>query len=66
MELSHKMGFLTGQENDIMLEAHKQSGFTLGEPFATDEAFDFRGSNIKLAAVGTKLSFYAASTHPST
>jgi aarF domain-containing kinase len=46
MELSHKMGFLTGQENDIMLEAHKQSGFTLGEPFATDEAFDFRGSNI--------------------
>lgn len=46
MELSHKMGFLTGQENEIMLEAHKQSGFTLGEPFATEEAFDFRGSNI--------------------
>ncbi|KAI2504765.1 hypothetical protein MHU86_9701 [Fragilaria crotonensis] len=46
LELSHKMGFLTGQENAIMMEAHTQSGFTLGEPFATDEPFDFRGSNI--------------------
>eukprot|EP00547_Thalassionema_nitzschioides_P009793 CAMPEP_0194228314 /NCGR_PEP_ID=MMETSP0156-20130528/43309_1 /TAXON_ID=33649 /ORGANISM="Thalassionema nitzschioides, Strain L26-B" /LENGTH=627 /DNA_ID=CAMNT_0038960825 /DNA_START=68 /DNA_END=1951 /DNA_ORIENTATION=+ len=46
MDLSHKMGFLTGKENDIMLVAHKQSGFTLGEPFATDTPFDFKGSNI--------------------
>lgn len=46
LKLSHKMGFLTGQENAIMMEAHTQSGFTLGEPFATDEPFDFRGSNI--------------------
>jgi hypothetical protein len=29
LELSHKMGFLTGQENAIMMEAHIQSGFTL-------------------------------------
>lgn len=46
LKLSHQMGFLTGQENDIMIDAHTQSGFTLGEPFATDEPFDFRGSNI--------------------
>lgn len=46
MDLSHKMGFLTGEENDIMIEAHKQSGFTVGEPFASDEPFDFRGSQI--------------------
>jgi aarF domain-containing kinase len=46
MDLSHKMGFLTGAENDIMLRAHVQSGFTLGEPFATNEPFDFRGSEI--------------------
>lgn len=46
MELSHKMGFLTGEENDIMLGAHKQSGFTLGEPFATDAPFDFKASKI--------------------
>jgi aarF domain-containing kinase len=46
MEMSRKMGFLTGEENDLMLEAHKLSGFTLGEPFATDEPFDFQGSRI--------------------
>lgn len=46
MEQSRKMGFLTGEENDVMLEAHKLSGFTLGEPFATNEPFDFQGSRI--------------------
>jgi hypothetical protein len=34
MSQSHKMGFLTGEENEIMLNAHKMSGFTVGEPFA--------------------------------
>uniref|UniRef100_A0A7S2UIR4 Uncharacterized protein n=1 Tax=Attheya septentrionalis TaxID=420275 RepID=A0A7S2UIR4_9STRA len=29
-----------------MLEAHKMSGFTVGEPFATNDPFDFRESNI--------------------
>ena len=33
MDQSHKMGFLTGDENEIMMEAHKASGFTIGEPF---------------------------------
>ena len=46
MAKSHQMKFLTGQENKIMLEAHKMSGFTVGEPFWSDEPFDFRGSNI--------------------
>lgn len=46
MDLSHKMGFLTGEENELMKNAHKQSGFTVGEPFATDEPFDFQGSQI--------------------
>mmetsp|Transcript_14956 Transcript_14956/g.41637 ORF Transcript_14956/g.41637 Transcript_14956/m.41637 type:complete len:697 (+) Transcript_14956:197-2287(+) len=46
MRQSLDMGFLTGEENDIMLNAHKLSGFTVGEPFWNDEPFDFRGSNI--------------------
>mmetsp|Transcript_16051 Transcript_16051/g.35727 ORF Transcript_16051/g.35727 Transcript_16051/m.35727 type:complete len:610 (-) Transcript_16051:63-1892(-) len=46
MDVSHQMGFLTGEENQIMLEAHKMSGFTVGEPFATDEAYDFGRSGI--------------------
>ena len=47
MEQSRRMQFLTGEENDTMLRAHKLSGYTVGEPFWTDdEPFDFRGSNI--------------------
>ena len=40
------MGFLTGEENELMLNAHKLSGFTVGEPFWNDEPFDFQGSQI--------------------
>jgi aarF domain-containing kinase len=46
MEESIRMGFLTGDENDIMLEAHKLSGFCLGEPFQSYEPYDFKSSRI--------------------
>ncbi len=46
MKQSRKMGFLTGEENELMLNAHKLSGFTVGEPFWNDEPFDFQGSQI--------------------
>lgn len=46
MEQSYRMHFLTGDENDEMLRAHKLSGYTVGEPFHNDEPFDFRGSSI--------------------
>ena len=46
MEESIRMGFLTGEENDVMLEAHKLSGFCLGEPFQSYEPYDFKSSKI--------------------
>ena len=46
MEESIRMGFLTGKENDVMLEAHKLSGFCLGEPFQSYEPYDFKSSKI--------------------
>jgi aarF domain-containing kinase len=47
MEQSYRMGFLTGDESEAMLRAHKLSGFTVGEPFWTnDEPFDFQQSKI--------------------
>ena len=46
MEESIRMGFLTGDENDIMMEAHKLSGFCLGEPFQSYEPYDFKSSKI--------------------
>ncbi|KAL9180114.1 hypothetical protein ACHAXT_008084 [Thalassiosira profunda] len=46
MKESIRMGFLTGEESDVMKEAHKLSGFCLGEPFRSDEPYDFRTSRI--------------------
>ena len=46
MDESIRMGFLTGDENDIMLEAHKMSGFCLGEPFQSYEPYNFKTSRI--------------------
>ena len=57
MEMSHKMGFLTGEENKEMINAHKLSGFTVGEPFASEEAFDFRASGIS-SRMGENISVF--------
>jgi aarF domain-containing kinase len=48
MEQSYRMNFLTGQENEKMIRAHRLSGFTVGEPFYLNshKPFDFRQSNI--------------------
>jgi aarF domain-containing kinase len=45
-ELSIKLGFLTGYESKVMLDAHIDSGLVVGEPFASHAPFDFRGSGI--------------------
>lgn len=46
MRESVRLGFLTGDENGPMLEAHKASGFCLGEPFRSYEPYDFKASRI--------------------
>mmetsp|Transcript_38269 Transcript_38269/g.81683 ORF Transcript_38269/g.81683 Transcript_38269/m.81683 type:complete len:681 (-) Transcript_38269:121-2163(-) len=46
VEESIRMGFLTGEENDVMLEAHKMSGFCLGEPFRSHDPYNFGSSKI--------------------
>ena len=44
---SQQVGFLTGDENEIMLKAHELSGFTVGEPFYKEnDVYDFRDSSI--------------------
>ncbi|EJK44579.1 hypothetical protein THAOC_36873 [Thalassiosira oceanica] len=43
---SIRMGFLTGDESNVMMEAHKMSGFCLGEPFQSYEPYDFKSSRI--------------------
>lgn len=46
MEISKKIGFLTGEESIEFLEAHKKSGLIIGEPFLTYEPYDFGQSEI--------------------
>ena len=41
IDYSVKLGFLTGQENQIMLDTHAESVMTVAEPFREDKEFDF-------------------------
>jgi len=45
-DVSIRLGFLTGLESKAMLNAHVESGLVVGEPFLTNEPFDFHGSGI--------------------
>lgn len=38
---SLKLGFLTGEENQVMLDAHTEAGIVVGLPFATPGKYDF-------------------------
>lgn len=46
IEMSQRLGFLTGMENEIMLDAHAQAAFIVGMPFAKPGVYDFRANNI--------------------
>ncbi|KAF1880321.1 hypothetical protein Lal_00048957 [Lupinus albus] len=46
IEMSRRLGFLTGMESDVMLDAHVQAGFIVGLPFSKPGGFDFRSNNI--------------------
>uniref|UniRef100_A0A7N1A1I3 ABC1 atypical kinase-like domain-containing protein n=3 Tax=Kalanchoe fedtschenkoi TaxID=63787 RepID=A0A7N1A1I3_KALFE len=46
IEMSRRLGFLTGMESEIMLDAHVQAGFVVGLPFSKLGGYDFRSSNI--------------------
>ncbi|WCJ22580.1 Atypical kinase COQ8B mitochondrial [Euphorbia peplus] len=46
IEMSRRLGFLTGMESEVMLDAHVQASFIVGLPFAKPGGFDFRATNI--------------------
>ena len=46
LECSKQLGFLTGEENREMKEAHSQSVLIVGEPFSRKEPFDFGNQNL--------------------
>ena len=42
--ISKKLGFLTGDESPEMITAHSKAGMVVGEPFLSNEPYDFSGS----------------------
>lgn len=46
IEMSKRLGFLTGMESDVMLDAHVQAAFMVGLPFSEEGEYDFRSTNI--------------------
>ncbi|KAK3022703.1 hypothetical protein RJ639_047619 [Escallonia herrerae] len=46
IEMSKRLGFLTGMESEIMIDAHVQAGFVVGLPFSKPGGYDFRSTNI--------------------
>ncbi|KAI3693833.1 hypothetical protein L1987_76786 [Smallanthus sonchifolius] len=46
IEMSKRLGFLSGKESEVMLEAHVQAAFVVGLPFAKPGDYDFRANNI--------------------
>jgi len=46
LKYSRQLGFLTGEETQIMNDAHIDAVLILGEPFASDEPYDFQKQNI--------------------
>ncbi|KAK8967337.1 hypothetical protein KSP40_PGU005406 [Platanthera guangdongensis] len=46
IEMSRRLGFLTGEESEVMLDAHVQAGFIVGLPFAKPGRYDFRATNV--------------------
>nr|GMC93600.1 protein ABC transporter 1, mitochondrial [Ipomoea batatas] len=46
IEMSKRLGFLTGAESDVMIDTHVQAGFVVGLPFSKMGGYDFRSNNI--------------------
>ncbi|KAI0510883.1 hypothetical protein KFK09_011493 [Dendrobium nobile] len=46
IEMSRRLGFLTGEESEVMLDAHVQAGLIIGLPFAKLGGYDFRSTNV--------------------
>jgi aarF domain-containing kinase len=46
IEMSIRLGFLTGKESKVMLDAHTEAAFMVGLPFSRPGGFDFRTANL--------------------
>ena len=66
-EVSKKLGFLTGDETEEMQIAHVSAGMVVGEPFLTDDEFDFASSQLtnRISQYGSTFMKYRLTPPPS-
>jgi len=55
IECSRSLGFLTGDETKVMMDAHCEAGFTVGVPFSSDGLYDFAATKGQLTGRVSKL-----------
>ncbi|KAL5700443.1 mitochondrial chaperone [Ranunculus cassubicifolius] len=57
LEMSQRLGFLTGEESDVLLDAHVQAGFVVGVPFAKPGGYNFGSTNItqSISSLGARM-----------
>jgi aarF domain-containing kinase len=58
VDKSIKLGFLTGEESRVMIQAHCEAGFVVGVPFGTMAEYDFgshRGMTAKVGELGATM-----------
>lgn len=67
LEVSRELGFLTGDENAEMNEAHVDAALIVGEPFLTNDAYNFGNSQLtrKISQYGTTFMKYRLTPPPS-
>lgn len=68
LDVSKDLGFITGDESKVFLDAHVEAGFVVGEPFllANQSMFDFANSHLtqRIGAYGSTFMQYRLTPPP--
>ena len=66
LEVSRALGFLTGDENAEMNAAHVDAALVVGEPFLSDDPYDFGNSSLtaKISQYGSTFMKYRLTPPP--
>lgn len=66
LRVSREMGFLTGDESEDMTRAHVEAGLVVGEPFISNQPFDFASSKLtkRIGAYGETFLKYRLTPPP--
>ena len=64
IQKSIELGFITSEDSSSMLNAQAEAGFLVGEPFATEEPYDFVEGNLSGRIAGFARTMVKERTKP--